>query len=159
MTKFRPGTTKDFEAYARPHGTMFLAETDEVRELNRIIERARPFSLGYSSALGTGGHQSGEANEQGCLTATFRTAAGAGLLELECANHGACDCRDEKYRNLQQENARLREALIRAGRAAGCWLADNVSAELLMQVPAEIEARIGRQTERADPLCAIGEMA
>lgn len=37
---------------------------------------------------------------------------------------------------------RMREGLIRAGRAAGCFLADNVSNEFLLLVPAEIEARL-----------------
>jgi hypothetical protein len=45
---------------------------------------------------------------------------------------------------------RLREALIRSGRAAGALLADNVSDDFLMLVPGEIEARIAAlQSERA----------
>jgi len=118
-------------ACALPHGTMFIAENHEVRELNRIIERARRIPAGSSGSLAVSWRQGAEGDEHDpeCLVATLKPAASARLLELECAaDHRACNCRDEDYRKLQEENARLREALIKAGRAIGCRLDDNMSA-------------------------------
>lgn len=40
------------------------------------------------------------------------------------------------------EIERLRSALIQCGREAGCFLADNVSTDFLMFVPAEVRARL-----------------
>lgn len=43
---------------------------------------------------------------------------------------------------MQAEIDRLRGAMIRSGRAAGCFLADNVTTDFLMLVPDEIEAKL-----------------
>lgn len=49
---------------------------------------------------------------------------------------------------LHNRVERLRGAMIRSGRAAGCVLADSVSDEFLMLVPAEIEAKVEQLVER-----------
>jgi hypothetical protein len=51
---------------------------------------------------------------------------------------------EEEARKVLGDNERLRAAMIRSGRAVGCLLADNVSTEFLLLVPAEIEARLAK---------------
>jgi hypothetical protein len=53
-------------------------------------------------------------------------------------------------KEVSGEVERLRDALIRCGRAAGALLADNVSTEFLMLVPAEVEARIASLNTNPD---------
>jgi len=54
--------------------------------------------------------------------------------------------------DLVADNERLRSALIQCGRAAGAGLADTVSADFLMLVPGEVEAKIERLRARVAEL-------
>ena len=47
--------------------------------------------------------------------------------------------------------AKLREALMRCGRAAGAFLADDVSTEFLLLVPSEVEIRLASQDAPSAP--------
>ena len=58
----------------------------------------------------------------------------------------------ERLSAIEQERDRLRTALIDAGRAAGGGVADTVSTDFLMHVPAQVTARLGRTEQERDAL-------
>lgn len=55
----------------------------------------------------------------------------------------------QQINSQKHEIARLRAALINAGRAAGAQMTDDVSTDFLMHVPDEIESRLSKPLSNA----------
>jgi hypothetical protein len=98
-------------------------------------------------------------NEQVTVTQADRDAAEALLYGSRNISLDECYQAFARHRlstqppssDIEAERDRLREALIECGRAAGAFLADNVSTEFLMLVPAEVHARIGQLADACAP--------
>jgi len=52
--------------------------------------------------------------------------------------------------DLMNANARLRQALIECGRAAGAFLSDDVSTDFLLQVPDEVRLKFEELTNKVN---------